>query len=245
MDAKGARPLSSELHSHSTSSLVLLDIPSPDSPTVFCLWLLPTTDNAQIFSAQIEDLSEAHNPSPIFDPHITFLSGFNIADTDLEEFKRKTAEGLKRWKDEAFDGTREANSKEGGPVLHLPLERPIAGETYYTAIVYPVKQDSSTSSTPFSKLLTGRHIVEEIFNKPNPSNRPFFPHLSLMYSDEPQSRCEEIKDKFLDERKGTNESGGGVQQSVKVGSCVVVRCQGTADEWKIEAEYGLDGRQIR
>lgn len=165
----------------------------------------------------------------------------------MEQFKAKTVEGLKKWYDESLkhgEGGSAGSESDERPILELPMEKPIAGETYYTAIIYPIKQSTTPSSSLYNKLFTGRKIVEDIFDKPTPSNRPFFPHLSLLYSDESQSRCEEIKNAFVAERQGKKVEEGGLQGNVRVGSCVVVRCQGTADKWVVEAEYGLDGREI-
>lgn len=213
--------------------------------TVYCLWLLPSAPDFDPLSKQVRSLAaEApfDNPSPVFDPHITFLSGLSL-ETDVEELGRKVQQGLKDWHDSA-------RGSRGSLELELDLEEPINGGSYYTAVIYPVAQASPSSSSvggaAYSRLISGRTELENIlrsFYPPAPPGftpKPYFPHLSLQYSASSQPELASITQKFIT----TERAKGTLLQRVMVDRCALMRLEGEVPEWKTVAVCKLDGREV-
>ena len=137
------------------------------------------------------------------------------------------------------------------PRLMLGLDEPINGGSFYTALVYPVSQadQASEHATSFAALIHGRQVMQSAFKslqKPllptqqQQQPRPYFPHLSLCYSDLDMSRLASIKDQFIED----THSSGHVKRAVTLDKCALVKCQGEAEEWETVAVFSLNGQEL-
>ncbi|KAG7531980.1 hypothetical protein FFLO_03987 [Filobasidium floriforme] len=229
---------------------------------------MPSPTDHERLSVQIKklaDRSPADDPSPVFDPHVTFLSGLSL-ETDVEVLKRYVKRGLKAWWNESEGSFGDGQGKSGSSQLNsylnlnLDLEKPINGGSFYTAMIYPVAQEPTkpsssdehqphtpSPSTPFDRLLTGRTTLQNLLSRyypPQPEGyepKPYFPHLSLQYSSLPKSDLEPITRQFIveEERESTLAS------KVELDRCALVRLDGEVREWEVVAVYELDGEEIQ
>jgi hypothetical protein len=242
---------------------------SHELPSVYCLWLMPSSTDHERLSVQIKklaDRSPADDPSPVFDPHVTFLSGLSL-ETDVEVLKRDVRRGLKAWSDEIEtsigngqneSGPSKLNSKlNSNLTLNLDLEEPINGGSFYTAMIYPVKQEPTRSSSsdehqpqtrpkPFDRLLIGRSTLQTFLSRyypPQPPGyepKPYFPHLSLQYSPLPKSDLEPITRDFIAEEKRSST----LATRVELDRCALMRLDGEVRDWEVVAVYKLDGEEV-
>lgn len=226
---------------------------------------MPSSTDHERLSVQIKklaDQSPADRPSPVFDPHVTFLSGLSL-ETDVEVLKHDVRQGLKAWSDEDQASLGNEKDKSGSfkvnsnSTLNLDLEEPINGGSFYSAMIYPVVQEPTrsssskerqlqTGSTPYDRLLTGRTTLQNLLSRyypPQPPGyepKPYFPHLSLQYSSLPKLDLEPITREFIveEERESTLAS------KVELDRCALMRLDGEVREWEVVAVYKLDGEEI-
>ena len=227
---------------------------------------MPSSTDHEHLSVQIKklaDQSPADTPSPVFDPHVTFLSGLSL-ETDVEVLKHDVKRGLKAWSDgdegsfgDDQDKTGSSKSNSNSNLnLCLNLEEPINGGSFYTAMIYPVKQESKrssssdehqpqTRSTPFDRLLSGRSILQNLLSRyfpPQPPGyepKPYFPHLSLQYSSLPKSDLEPITRDFIAEA----ERSSTLASKVELDRCALMRLDGEVRDWEVVTVYKLDGEE--
>ena len=214
-----------------------------DFPTVYCLWLLPASPEFELLQKQIKQLAKeapADSPSPTFEPHVTFLSGLSL-NAEMETLVSEVRDGLKSWMgDTGINQT-----------LDLKLDAPINGGSFYTAIIYPIQQDSSSDDdipgpTSYSKLIAGRSALQarlQRFFQPLPPAqvpKPYFPHLSLQYSGLPQDRLGKITREFV---QGERDKGE-LMEAVRMDRCALMRCEGETDEWTTVEIYDLKGEVV-
>jgi hypothetical protein len=209
---------------------------------VYCLWLLPCESDANRLAGQIRQLAgdaPSDSPSPLFDPHITFLPGLDLG-IDLETLKSTVQRALTEW-------THSSGLTDG---LGLNLEKPINEGTFYTAIIHPVEQDlpptGEVGGTPYAQLLQGRSIVQARLNEtfhlppPVPPHKPYFPHLSLCYSSLAKQGLERTTKSFIKKTKEDGELVG----YVKLDRCALMRLKGEVEDWKTVVVYDLSGRVV-
>lgn len=231
---------------------------------MYCLWLMPSSTDHERISVQIKklaDRSPADNPSPVFDPHVTFLSGLSL-ETDVEVLKHDVKRGLKAWSNEyeAASGKDKSGTLKTSfdLTLDLDLEGPINGGSFYTAMIYPVAQAPTkssslverqlqTGSTPYDRLLLGRSTLQNFLSRyypPQPEGyepKPYFPHLSLQYSPLPKSDLEPITREFIAEEKRSST----LATRVELDRCALMRLDGEVRDWSVVAVYKLDGEEIQ
>jgi 2'-5' RNA ligase len=231
---------------------------------VYCLWLTPSSTDGERLSVQIKklaDRSPADHPAPVFDPHVTFLSGLSL-ETDVEVLKRDVRRGLKAWSNESEGSFGNDQDKSGSSksnlTLNLDLEEPINGGSFYTAMIYPVAQEPTkpsssderqlqTGSTPYDRLLIGRSLLQNLLSRYFPSQppgyepKPYFPHLSLQYSSLPKPDLESLTREFIaeEEREST------LATKVELDRCALMRLDGEVREWEVVVVYKLDGEEIQ
>lgn len=229
--------------------------------------MLSPADHKRL-SVQIKKLAEqspADDPSPVFDPHVTFLSGLSL-ETDEEVLKHDVKRGLKAWSDgdegsfgDDQDKTGSSKSNSNSNLnLCLNLEEPINGGSFYTAMIYPVAQKPTTPSssdehqphirsTPFDRLLIGRSTLQNLLSRyfpPQPPGyepKPYFPHLSLQYSSLAKSDLDPITRDFIAE----SERESTLATRVELDRCALMRLDGEVREWSVVAVYKLDGEEIQ
>ena len=206
----------------------------------------------------ITHLAERHQPAPSFAPHVTFYSGIDTS-VPVEQVKATLKTGLQRWSKEC---ELKALEGEADAVLDLGLDLPTAGTFFFQAIIQPVTEDftipaepsvvdvdttlsaDSPKRTGFEALLKGRQILEQVFEKKPP--KPYFPHLSLMYSDKDQQALQAIVDEEFSV-PGTGVQQGGkldVAETVGFSRVTVVACVGKTEEWKEVARFDLEGNEV-
>jgi hypothetical protein len=226
---------------------------------------MPFCTDGECLSAQIKklaDRSPADDPSPVFDPHVTFLSGLSL-ETDVEVLKRDVRQGLKAWSNESEGFFGNGQDKSGSSkvnsnsTLNIALEKPINGGSFYTATIYPVAQEPTrssssnerqlqTGSTPYDRLLIGRSILQNLLSRyypPQPEGyepKPYFPHLSLQYSPLPKSDLEPITREFIAEEKRSST----LATRVELDRCALMRLDGEVRDWEVVAVYKLDGEEV-
>ncbi|KAJ9115962.1 hypothetical protein QFC22_005105 [Naganishia vaughanmartiniae] len=229
--------------------------PTMASLSMYSIWLCPSPAQSLPFQHEIDELAKKYQPAPTFSPHITFYSGIDTS-VPLDQVKGKLKIGLQRWTKEC-----ELAGEQGveDPLLQLDLDLPTAGTFFFQAIIQPVTQNitvpeqpslavpdttlgaDSPKRTGYEALLRGRQILEEVFEK-KPA-KPFYPHLSLMYSERAQDELQRIVDsEFSVEgvEKGKMESFG----EVECARVTVVACVGKTEDWKEVARFDLAGNEV-
>lgn len=172
------------------------------------MWLVPARDDQEPYASTIERLAASHPGSPTFAPHVTLLTGLGVDERPLEELVKELKRTLAEWSSE--------------PMMELSLDAPRAGRIFFQAVTQPVR--------PHAQLLDLRERLEVTLNKPTPVDRPYYPHLSLLYSDKPFSELEEIAGELV--QHGT---------TVRMVEVTVVHVQGPVEEWREVARVGLGG----
>lgn len=104
---------------------------------------------------------------------------------------------------------REINPAE----LSLRVKGSEAGSTYYQCVLAAIEFSPA--------LLQLREGCENTWGK---IEKPYYPHLSLLYGDLGRDRREELAG-----------SVQGLPASVQIREIAVVRCVGTAEDWTVEA----------
>jgi hypothetical protein len=134
------------------------------------LWLIPDTAAHHRLQQLISDLSYKHN-APVFEPHITLLSG--ITDTDLDA-KNKA----------------EYFAKKCAPIV-AAIQNVEYLEEFFRCLFFTTDQSAS--------LIAARQRAETLFEHTN--IQPFIPHVSFLYGTMPvfekQAIADELKDQFL------------------------------------------------
>lgn len=225
---------------------------------MYSIWLCPKPSETPALQKTIDHLAKKYQPAPTFSPHVTFYSGIDTS-VPLEKVKATLKTGLQRWSKECELAAPEG---ESDAVLDLGLDLPTAGTFFFQAIIQPVTEDitipaepsvvdvdttlsaDSPKRTGFEALIKGRQILEQVFEKK--PTKPYFPHLSLMYSDKDQQALEDIVDQeFV--VPGAEEKQAGkldVAETVGFSRVTVVACVGKTEEWKEVARFDLEGNEV-
>lgn len=184
-------------------------------PGQYCLWLVPSSSSSESFVQTIQQLASQYPPSPIFEPHVTFLTGIPL-DQPLDEIVSKIQKMLSVW------------SIARRLRLNVSLDPPQAGDIFVQAITQPVPISHN------STLIEGRKLLESAFDKPSNPSTPYFPHLSLMYSALQRPELEQIIATEIKEWK----------DQVELTELTIVRVQGKVEEWKTVKRMTLDGKIV-
>ncbi|KAJ9093239.1 hypothetical protein QFC19_008445 [Naganishia cerealis] len=226
---------------------------------MYSVWLSPGPSQSSPFQHEIDQLAQKYQPAPTFSPHITFFSGIDTS-VPLDQVKSKLKTGLQRWTKECELAGRFG---ESDPVLQLDLDLPIVGTHFFQAIIQPVTQDVTVPEQPslavpdttlgadapkrtaYEALIRGRQILEQVFDKKPP--KPYFPHLSLMYSEKQREELQRIVDtEFRVPGDVESEKKGKMESFVQVecARVTIVACVGKTEEWKEVARFDLAGKEI-
>lgn len=175
---------------------------------------MPSRDDQEPFASTINRLIKEHPGSPTFLPHVTFLTGLGVDERPLDVLVNELSRTLREWSVDSLD---------------LDLEAPRAGRIFFQAITQPVTQSTPGGQT----LLDGRRRLEKTFDKPTPSDKPYYPHLSLLYSEKPVDELEKIAAELDDHGK-----------KVRMQEVSVVLVQGPVEEWKEVARLKMNGERL-
>jgi 2'-5' RNA ligase len=222
---------------------------------VYSIWLCPAPSQSPPFQHEIDQLAQKYQPAPTFSPHITFYSGIDTS-VPLDQVKAKLKTGLERWTNEC---KLAGELGESDPVLGLDLDLPATGTFFFQAIIQPVTQNITVPEQPslavpdttlgadapkrtgYEALLRGRQILEEVFEK-KPA-KPYFPHLSLMYSEKQQEELQRIVDSEFSV-EGVEEGKMQSFEQVECARVTVVACVGKTEDWKEVARFDLAGNEV-
>ncbi|KAJ9091856.1 hypothetical protein QFC21_007054 [Naganishia friedmannii] len=189
-------------------------------------------------------------------PHITFYSGIDTS-VPLDQVKSRLKTGLQRWTKECELAGEPGQADD--PVLPLDLDLPAAGTFFFQAIIQPVTQNITVPEqlslavpdttlgadahkrTGYEVLLRGRQIMEEVFER-KPS-KPFYPHLSLMYSERTQDELQRIVESAFSV-EGVQEGKMRPFEQVECARVTVVACVGKTEDWKEVARFDLAGNEV-
>lgn len=116
------------------------------------LWLRPFGNTAFELKQRIKKLSETYN-TPLFEPHITILSGLRRGETELIQLTDTLAGSLSPF------------------TVHLTKMG--YHDHYYQSLFMKVKKTDS--------FITAQQTAEKLFGCS--TNESYFPHLSLLYGD--------------------------------------------------------------
>ena len=225
---------------------------------VYSIWLCPKPSQTPALQETIDRLAKQYQPAPTFAPHVTFYSGIDTS-VPVEKVKATLKTGLQRWSKEC---ELKAPEGESDAVLDLGLDLPTAGTFFFQAIIQPITEDitipaepsvvdvdttlsaDSPKRTGFEALLRGRQILEQVFEaKPA---KPYFPHLSLMYSDKDHQALQAIVNEEFSVPDSEEKEAGklSVAETVGFSRVTVVACVGKTEEWKEVARFDLEGNEI-
>lgn len=116
------------------------------------LWLRPFGDSAYELKERIERLSEKYD-TPLFEPHITLLSGLRRGPTELIQLTDTLAASLSPFT--------------------VELGEPGYRDHYYQSLFLRIKKSD--------QLMDVQQTAEKLFGCT--TDESYFPHLSLMYGD--------------------------------------------------------------
>jgi 2'-5' RNA ligase len=123
-----------------------------DESKKYALWLRPSGDVAFSLQQHIRKLSSRYG-SPVFEPHVTLLSGLTGSEEELIQMTKLLASSL-----HPFD---------------VVLTRAGYRDTYFQSLFVHVQ--------PGEELLRARDTAERLFD--HEPDESFMPHLSLLYGD--------------------------------------------------------------
>ncbi|KAI5449225.1 hypothetical protein NCC49_005204 [Naganishia albida] len=227
---------------------------------MYSIWLCPKVSQSEDLQRTIDKLAQKHQPAPNFPPHVTFFSGIDTS-VPLDQVKATLKKGLKRWTDECELAAFEDKDYKSEPTLKLSLDLPTAGEFFFQAIIQPVTQDltvpaepslvepdttlsaDATKRTAYEALVKGRQILEQVFDKK--PNKPYFPHLSLMYSEKKQDELQGIVDAEFAVPGAEADGKMDVAEEVELTRVTIVACVGKTEEWKEVARFDLEGNEVK
>lgn len=174
------------------------DTDQPD----YALWLIPSLPAHDSARQVVIDLAKFESRSPVFSPHITLFHPISI-DTPIDDITERIHECIQR-----------AGLKD--KKLPLSLNPAQSGTHYYQSVLSPV------ASSPRDSLSSLRKAIEAAFEWK--SDKPFFPHLSLLYGDLSKERRDDLADKVNTEMA--------LPKDIEIREIAIVDCTGTADQWR-------------
>lgn len=181
--------------------------PTPPEKPIYSLWLLPPADTP--LTGALTDLTTKSLPpsfpgfAPKFRPHITLCSQIPISDTPLLD-------------------------KLGDlPLPKVSLEEVTTGNTFFTRVVIRLDKKGVVDLARYTReQLVGKDGIDEWTEK-------YWPHLSLVYNDEPAT--EEVLERVRKEvaEKGIEIGGKGDKSGWEGGSIALVETYKKVEEWEI------------
>lgn len=128
---------------------------------MYTLWLMPSGETYQRLNQLIVNLSSIHQ-TPVFEPHVTLLSGIANDEKEALKLTEELAQNLKP--------------------IKATLTRIEYLEMYYRCLFF--RTDES------QQLFDARDLAEDLFEHANV--QPFIPHISFLYGALPIFQKQEI-----------------------------------------------------
>ena len=173
----------------------------------YSLWLVPSSPESETTTKIIHELIEAEPDSPAFEPHITLLHPVDIS-TPIESITT------------TLQNIAQSLDLRAKP-LWLNLKPAQRGTFYYQSVLAPVEANETLTAL--------RSACEDAFEWKG--DKPYFPHLSLLYGDISTERREELAK--------TVQDGQSLPGMVTIEEILVVDCTGTTKDWKTVASVPL------
>ncbi|CAD6886212.1 unnamed protein product [Tilletia controversa] len=189
----------------------------------FALWLVPASSQTPVIKAVQARLRESHPTTPIFEPHVTLLSGFDEADSKkgVEQIWEITKKEVLEW----------GKSRSSGS-LDVKLEDVTTRNMFFQCILASLHKDE--------RLMALNLRLRKAFNLDH-SQPAYFPHLSLLYGnltpEEIQNTIKTLTDEGVIERKDSGVAIGAGKDGDKFDALLLFSvelwdCEGKPEEWK-------------
>ncbi|GAA5969464.1 hypothetical protein JCM11641_008123 [Rhodosporidiobolus odoratus] len=206
------------------ASTAAQDVNLTGSFSGIALWLTPAASNVEAELALLIQSLSSSQATPSFDPHVTLISGLPSSYPVLTLLS-ELATAISAWR---------ASNPQGLHLSFSQLETHAAAGKYFQWLFAGIQPDESL-------LDLRKRVRESFFAEKHGQEDDYFPHLSLAYGHDDETKTAEgIIGKLVEEGKAKQLAGegqgswsvAGVAQ-FGVAEVKIVRCDGKPEEWKV------------